>query len=231
MHRSRNNVCLNLGKGVYSLAEAAQYTKLPYRRVWSWFRPNDENGATGFLCTDYDRLENRAAISFHDLIDVLVAGQFRERGLSLQRIRAAYEQLKADFDTVHPFCRNELFTDGKNVFARVANELNDECLFEVISRQNFFPKIMLPHLRKIEYDTETSLALRWAVAPGIVLDPQIALGKPVLRGTGKTTYVIANAFHANNRNVDLVADAFGIETEDVLNAVDFEERNRIRSAA
>ena len=89
----------------------------------------------------------------------------------------------------------------------------------------------MPHLRKIEYDVGTSLASRWAIAPGVIVDPRVAMGKPVLRETGKTTWVIANAYYANNKNADIVADAFGIETEDVLSAVEFEGRKRNLKAA
>ena len=77
-------------------------------------------------------------------------------------------------------------------------------------------------LKHLDYDASTKLASRWNIAEGVVVDPRISFGKPVIRSTGVTTFVLANQYKANRKNSGLVADLYDVSEEDVLNAVRFE---------
>lgn len=93
-------------------------------------------------------------------------------------------------------------------------------LSEVVSQQLFFPMVR-ERLEKIEYAEDSELATRWQIAKGIVIDPDISFGQPVIHGTGVTTFVAARSYLANDRNADLVGELFGITPNDVLDAVAF----------
>lgn len=45
-----------------------------------------------------------------------------------------------------------------------------------------FPDIIEPFLKQLDYDPDTHLARRWHIADGVVLNPGILLGKPVVEG-------------------------------------------------
>ena len=108
-----------LGRGVYTFAEAAKLTGLKTARVKEWFRGcPDGSSRRPVLRSDYAPVDKDYAISFHDLIDVYVAGQLREHGVSLQTVRKAYGWMQTDLATPHPFCRQELLSDGKEIFMR-----------------------------------------------------------------------------------------------------------------
>ena len=82
-----------LGRGVYSFAEAARLTGLPHVRVLEWFRRKPVfNG-------DFSSVKGDFAISFYDLIDLYVAGQLREHGVSLQTVRKVYTKLQKALET------------------------------------------------------------------------------------------------------------------------------------
>lgn len=211
-----------IGFGVYNLAEVARYTQLHNQRVRAWFNGRDNGSSHGrVLQSDYRPIKKSQAVSFHDLIDVLVAGQFRELGVSLQVVRAAYSLLQTRFEARHPFCHRDLYTDGKQIFLRTAAELGDSVLSEVVSNQQFFSHVC-EYLTQVEYGEASALAERWCIAEGIVIDPQVSLGKPVIKGTGITSFVVANAYVANHADAALVADLFDIDEAAVLGAAKFE---------
>jgi uncharacterized protein (DUF433 family) len=162
------------------------------------------------------------AISFHDLIEVFVAGQLRDRGVSLQSLRKVYHRLQKDLDTRHPFCRREVLSDGKRVFTLGLDEQGREEMIEVLTRQRVFAEILLPFLKRISYDEATKLAWRWFVADKVVIDPAICLGKPVVEPVGIATAILASAYEANDHDAERVAEWYGVHASHVLAAVDFE---------
>ena len=69
-----------LGQGVYTVAEVSKLTELHPSRVRSWFRPRSDGSGVGpVFKSDYQPVGDDYAVSFFDLIDVLVAGTFRDR--------------------------------------------------------------------------------------------------------------------------------------------------------
>lgn len=201
-----------LGNGVYSLSEAARLTGLPVGRVREWF------GRSRMFQGDFQRVDGDRAISFFDLIDVFVAGQLREHGVSLQKVRKVYSELAREMRTDHPFCRTELLSDGKDVFSRFEE---GELLVDVLSKQGFFSKIILPFLKSIEYDAN-HLARRWKIADRVVIDPEICYGAPIVESVAVPTSVLAKSYAANGRDAAKVADFYGVNSKDVMAAVNFE---------
>jgi uncharacterized protein (DUF433 family) len=221
-----------LGQGIYTVAEVSRLTDLHPNRVRSWFKKrSDGSGAGPIFDSDYQPIDGDYAVSFYDLIDVLVAGAFRDQfHVPMQVIRRAHALLQKRLDTKHPFCHNDLYTDGRAIFLCAAHELKEDVLSEVVSRQQFFLHVR-ERLDHIDYHEITKLARRWKIAKGVVVDPLVALGKPTVENSGVTTYVIANQYEANARDGVLVADLYGVSQNDVANAVTFEKWYRRRHAA
>ena len=212
-----------LGHGVYSLPEAATLTRLKPRRVREWFQVRAIGpGHRPVFSSDYPPVDGDRAISFHDLIELFVAGQLRDHGLSLQTLRKVHKKLQGDLQTRHPFCRREILTRGGQAFTLGLDERGEEEMIEVLTRQRVLPEILLPFLRRIDYDPATEMARRWCIADLVVIDPTICLGKPIIEGIGITTAVLAASYEANDQNAELVADWFRVHPKHVIAAVDFE---------
>lgn len=162
-------------------------------------------------------------VSFLDLIDTYVVGRFREAGVKMSTVRQAYEILESDWGTQHPFAHSKLYTDGKNVIVGAASKLADELLYDAITKQMLFLELR-GRLERIDYSDHTHLAARWRIAAGVMIDPEISFGKPVIQGTGTQTWIVARQYHANRQNAGLVGDLFGISENDVKNAVQFEAK-------
>jgi uncharacterized protein (DUF433 family) len=212
-----------LGNGVYGYREAARLTGLKPERVREWFRTRSTSvKRPPVFSSDYKAIDGGRAISFLDLIDVFIAGQLREHGVSLQTLRGVYVRLQAELNAKHPFCRSELLSDGKIVFTRGMDDKGQEELKEVLTLQKVFPQIILPFLKRIDYGEVTELAERWHIARLVVIDPRICFGKPIVEAYSIPTTVLADAYQANGQDAERVADWFNVNAEHVLAAVEFE---------
>ncbi len=212
-----------LGRGVYSLPYAARLTHLKPQRVREWFRGRMKpESRTSIFQSDYQAVGGDQAISFLDLIELFVAGQLREHGVSLQSLRKVHEQLKVDLGNRHPFSRRELLTKSGQVFTYGLDEQGKAEMVEVLSGQRVLPDILLPFLTRIDYDEATEMAKRWRVSELIVIDPAICLGKSYVEGTGIASSILASSYEANGQNAELVADWFRVHSKHVIAAVEFE---------
>ncbi len=221
-----------IGQGLYTVAEVSRLTEMNPNRVRSWFKHRSDNAGRGPIFeSDYQPVDGDYAVSFYDLIDVLVAGQFRDKHhVPMRIVRRAHTLLQEELDAEHPFCHSDLYTDGKRIFQYAATNLGEGRLSDIISRQQFFLHIK-EKLSHIDYSEINSLARRWRIANGVVIDPSISMGKPTIEKTGVTTYVIANQYYANLENSALVADLYDVSENDVVNAIKFEHRYGIRQVA
>ena len=168
-----------------------------------------------------------------DLIDVLVASQFRDQyKVPMPTVRNAYSVLQKELKFKHPFCLSDLYTDGKRIFSLAASKISgdEKNLSDVISHQQFFLHIK-EQLSHIDYGEVSKIAERWRIAQGIVIDPKINIGKPTIENTGIMTFIVANQYFANNKNTSLIADLYDLSEKDIINAVKFEEWYRKRQVA
>lgn len=215
-----------LGHGVYVLSEAAQLTGLKRARVreWFWRRVSDPVPRSIFD-GDYTGVAEGQSISFLELVEVFVAGQLREHGVSLQSLRRAHAKLQEDWETRHPFARKEFRTDGQNVLVRALDEPERRIVCEAITTSQVFESVIRPTLEKIDYDPISNLATKWHLAPLVVLNPRVCFGQPIVEPVGITTYVLAAFYLANGRNAKRVANWYEVEEKHVMAAVEYETRH------
>jgi uncharacterized protein (DUF433 family) len=215
-----------LGHGVYDISEAARFTGLRQARVREWFRERVSHPISRpVFRSDYAGVGEGHSISFLELVEVFVAGQLREHGVSLRSIRRAHAKLQNAWATRHPFARGEIRTGGRNVFVSALEEPERRIVAEAVTKSQVFERVILPTLEKIDYDQASQLATKWHLSPLVVLDPRVCFGQPIVEPVGITTYVLAAFYLANGRNARKVANWYEIEEKHVLAAVEFETRH------
>lgn len=211
-----------LGTGSYGIPEAARLARVNPRTANRWFSGSGRDRPDRLFQSHLPAVDRRHALSFLDLIDLLVVGRFRDEGVSLQTVRRVYGRLQDSLDTAHPFGHHRLLTDGRTIFMETLDHVGDKHLEEVLSGQKAMPEVLRPYLKQIEYAPDTQTAARWNIAQGVVIDPARSFGKPIIAAEGTTTYVLAQAFWANDEDADLVADLFDVSPDAVRQAVAFE---------
>lgn len=221
-----------VGKGIYSLPEVSRYTGMGVSKLRHWFRGRDDR----LFHSDYSESSVPYAISFYDLIDARVVTSLREMGISMKDIRNVREVFSTRWGTPHPYCMRKFYVDvrERRVLEELRSASDDDgiALADALMGQGYMDEVIRPDLEEIDYSAMTEIAEKWHIAPGIVIDPLVMLGKPVLDGSRLTTQIVASQYYAYDGDAFEVADLYDIDEQQVRNAVEFEaSRGTVKSAA
>ena len=205
------------------MSEVSRLASIAPATVRSWFLGrSDRIGKGPILKPDYDLVNGDRAFSFLDLIDALAIGRFREKGVKMSLVRQVHAILGEELGTAHPFARARLRTDGSSIVAEEADRQGNQTLHDAVTKQYIFECIH-DAFERVDYSEITQLAERYRITEGVVIDPKIAFGKPVVERTGTCASIIARQYEANGRDESLVADLYEISESAVMNAVRFQE--------
>lgn len=222
-----------VGVGLYTFTEAARLTNIPSRDLRRWLdgytytsrESNERIRSTPLWATELAG-EEVEGISFHDLLEVRFVAAFRKFGVSLQTIRCASQHARDIFDHPYPFTCKRFQTDGRTIFAEAIEETGETQFLDLVKKQYAFAQVIESSLyRGIEFG-KNELAQRWFPmnrSKAVVLDPQIAFGKPVITDVGIRTSTLYDAFKAEGSK-QTAAKLFEVPIAAVEAAISFEER-------
>lgn len=222
-----------VGIGLYSFPEAAKLTGIESSRLRRWlhgysYHPKGEDAKRTATPLWESALfkEELDALSFGDLLEVRFVDVFRKHGVSMSTIRVAAQHARELFNTDYPFTNRRFRTDGRAVFAEAIRETGDVEMIDLGKKQYVFEKVVRPSLYTgIEFG-EDELAKRWfpvANSRAVVLDPQIAFGKPIVTDVGIRTDVLYESFMVE-QDKHTVARIYEVPVSAVEQAVRFEQR-------
>lgn len=222
-----------VGVGLYSFPEAAKLTGIESSSLRRWLRGYGRTKKGSGAAYDIEALwtsplqdEDFDAISFADLLEVRFVNAFRKYGVSLQTIRTAARHAREMFGTNYPFTNRRFRTDGRGIFAEALRETGETEMMDLGKKQYVFDKVVRPSLYSgIEFG-EDELATRWFPVPqskAVVLDPQIAFGKPIVTEVGVRTDILYDAYLAED-DKHVVARLYEVPLSAVEHAIRFEQR-------
>jgi len=230
---------LLLGKGLYSFPRASQLTGIPSQslRRWALGRTSGplSTSSRPLVPLELPSIEGEQALSFLNLVELKLVGEFRRLELPLQYIRRVVEVLRDSYDVDHPLACRRLLTDGRAIFAEI-DEHGDFACIEIAGRRPnhvVIEEVIQPFFQDIEFYHDSDLAKRWfpmGAGGGVMLDPAIAMGEPVLSDFGVQTSLLASLV-ASGDSVEKVADWYEVPPSGVRRAVHFENRLLGRVAA
>ncbi|QCX50245.1 DUF433 domain-containing protein [Ralstonia pseudosolanacearum] len=213
------------GIGLYTLKEAERLTGAPSREVSRWlFGCRFKDGARPPLWkTQLSELDEKV-IGFRDLMELRIVKAFRTHDVSLRVIRTAIGNARELFAIDYPFTANRFLTDGKSIFYEALKEHGEIELTDIVRRQMVFEHIVRPELYAgIEF-TANGQAKRWYPLMNsniVVLDPDIAFGKPVLADYEVRTDTVADAYRTE-KSKKTVASLYDIPVSAVEAAIRYE---------
>jgi uncharacterized protein (DUF433 family) len=214
-----------IGKGIYSLPQAARLVGVPPQRLRRWVV--GAPGGKAALPTPPAMLDGEPVLEFADLISALFIQAFREKNISLQHIRYAAFKAAKDLRNDRPFSLRNFATDGRRIYHWFGP--NRQHLLDAETGQHVMIPIFKPLLQKIRYGL-TLEAERWyplGKHRRIVIDPAIALGEPTVRGV--PTRVLFGPVEAGNSPAE-VAGWYGLTKAEVLAACEFERKMSAKAA-
>jgi uncharacterized protein (DUF433 family) len=225
IERERNDPAAG---GFYTVREAARLLNIHNSGVIThWLKLEGKMPAV--IRRQYQPIGRAQELGFLDLIEVRFVEHFRKRGYSLQSLRKAAEVARAALRTEHPFALYgaSFIAERKNIFLRVATEIRDSKLLNLVTKQYAMYDVLEEVLQRgVTFDPTSGLAVRWYPKPAeykhIVIDPTIAFGQPALDESRVASDAIFAAWEAEGGNFSAVADWFDISEALVQEAVDFE---------
>lgn len=205
----------SLGVGVYGLSELRQFLAVSGKR-------EDADNALPWLRSILNPVGHspwQADYSFSDLISLFVVRELLKKGLSRSTIREAETYLRVKWHTDRPFVRDEIKTDGVDVFC------DDHVITKQIESANrhgqqTMREAVKDKLTSVRYND--GIATAWIPAEGVLLDPKVQFGEPVIQGTRIPTEAVANV--ARSLGEDCAAGRFDIEADQVAAAIAFEQQ-------
>jgi len=219
----------------YGIAEASRFVGMRASRVRRWLKGYSYKWSVGGevrrgsqepIVVDAGA-EGKQGAAFLDIIELLFARSFVDKGFPLQRVRAALGEAKTIFHLEYPFAQQQFFTDGREIYLQVKKN-EPEHLLQLFSKgQWVFPQVIHAVSEQITFDSESGMPLDWwprGKEGGVLISPRISFGAPSLAGLNVKTSNIYDLFVAEDRDPDAVAKWYRIPARDVLAAVEFEER-------
>jgi len=171
-----------IGEGIFLIRDICEILVLPYPRVRHWvieFWDNRLGKAYGNKYSFGDN--NNRAVNFYSLIEFYTFYHLRQKGVSAQRIQKAHKVISKEVDTLYPFAKAGISTDGKEIwYDHLENLIKADG-----STQFDFKQIIEPFLLKIEYDKDLLAEKYYPLGKthSVVVDPKHQFGQPTIQGT------------------------------------------------
>ena len=216
-----------LDVGIFSVSEAAALLNVSPQRVRGWAFGYVNTKGAPILKNDFGPIDGRYAVSFATLIEMDVIRRFANVGVSVKSMRSMILEARELAGSDHPFATDlVLRTDGKKLFAELANTTGDRALYDLKDKNWAMYDIVFQSL-KSDVVYEAGVATHWfprrAATPNVVVHPHFAFGEPCLWGHFIPTSTIVEALAAENDNVETVREWYDLEEAEILEAVRFEQ--------
>lgn len=225
MHRETHDP---LAGGFYTAAEAARLLGISNSRtIVDWLKGRSTRGPV--VQRQYEPVGNSQELGFLDLIEVRFIDQFRRQGYSLQSLRRAAQVAREELGVEHPFALYGVTFVGerKNLFLKVAKDIGDTKLLNLVTRQYAMYEVLEEVLQKgISFDVISGIATQWRPKekefPKVVIDPTVAYGQPSLEQWRLPTTTVFDAWKAEGGDYSALADWFEVDEASIREAVEFE---------
>ncbi len=213
---------LQIGSGIYTIAEIAKILSLPYARVNSWINKYWDNTFYKELNSSYTwKVERSKAVDFYTLVELYILILLGEAGVSTREIIKARIELSKVYDTPFPFAQKKIIesikTDGKKIFFKTNNgtiSLDGARQFQIDFVKVFF--------KNLEFDNEFMANKFYPLGKNrrIIVDPTRQFGHPVIGNTNIYPETLYN-LHKAGEPTKFIAHIYEIGEKEVLDAIEY----------
>ncbi len=222
-----------LGKGMYTVAEAALYCRVTTAMMTRWLFGT----ASGEPVMVPQFGTEERLVSFLDLVQTLAIREIRnQHKVPLPKFRQALQCAEETLGLKHPFARHHCtyLLNGELVIRRTQDE---DDFVEASGKhrgQRLFAFVEM-YLKSLDF-TPDGLAYKYRIFASnhstpvaVTMDPKVRFGEPLLP-SGYTALTISGAIKTEG-SVNQAAEAYGISVEEVEAAYQFADHLAGKSAA
>jgi len=221
MRRSKDNAADLRTIPCYTIPEAAHYLRVSPSTLRSWVLGQDY--VTGGEQRRYKPLlkiaERRPpTLSFLDLVEAHVLKAIRrDHHVPMQKVRRALDWVAKEFGSKRPLLDHQFASDGYNLFLEHYGSLVDLSATPQLAMR----EVLRLYLTRIERDAAGVPIKLYPFTrrseqgdpAAVEVDPRVSFGRPVIRGTGIPTHIIAERYKAGDSLAMLAQDYERTEAE------------------
>lgn len=225
-----------LGKGLYSLTEAARIASFATQkklspaaiRRWLWGYSYSTAGepktAQPLWVPQLAPMTESRVVSFRDLVEVMFVATFRNEGISLQTIRRIIGRATDLIEGKYPLSSLKFASYSKTIVADTVDPHERRSVFDLDSGQ-YLLETEFDRLRAALDYTELSASRWWPLGKNrrVVVDPRRGFGRSIVAAEGVPTAALQGAYRAEG-SIEAVARWFNVSEESVRDAVEYEDR-------
>ncbi len=208
-----------LQRPTYTVPDAARWAETTRQTARRWIAGYHHHGDRWSAPVTARRGDD-AFLSFEDLVEVAVVAAIRRQHISMGTIRQAVGFAKGVLDVERPLVTLQFKHDGRQLF------LGGKAVHEGYTNLNRFGQLAMATIEDVlkDVDYEADLASSWwpiGREQGIIVDPRVNFGRPVIASLGVRTESLADRWSAGDSIVSL-ADEYNAPQELIERAVRFE---------
>lgn len=217
---------------VYSVQQAAGLALVSSATVRRWLYGYSQPGHQMRPVFPDHEDENRH-LSFLEVAEIVVASGFRRKGIQLERIRSARRYAAESMEMDYPFATLNMKQYGLHIVTEFQeHEPGTPLLVLDTQGQLTFPGMVAESLER--FDWLGQWASRWFPVGKdvpIVVDPQMAAGRPTVEDRGITIDSIMRRFTKGKQDPAFIAEDYDLEEVSILNIIRYATENRHLLAA
>ncbi len=215
---------------LYSYAEVAQYTRVPYNTFRNWARGYDYptrhgSGHSGSLVRVLSSTARQPKVPFVGLAGALVIAAFRQKKIRMVKIREGLNAIEKVVGVDYALANELVYTAGAEILLAYAKKHRDDeirALIDPASGQVSFVEPVRQYLELITYGDD-----QWAerlYLPGfkntkVVVDMHRGFGQPILEKHRLRVVDIADRFWYGEDDPAAIAADLEIDEREVLDVI------------
>lgn len=210
---------IELGRrGAFTTSQVGRLIGVDPEKLATWL-----SGHPPLIDSDLPNVAGRLALSFDGLVEARAVAYLLKGGISRRKLAKAMEAMRKRYKDPHPLARERsIITDGAAVL-----EIDGHNIIDLLSDSYLLAATILPGLSgRVVFRSGRAAWLEPFPEdlPLVRIDPGRAFGRPVVveSKVAVPTGVLSEA--ARVEGVEDAADWFGVTTDAVDQAVEFEER-------
>jgi uncharacterized protein (DUF433 family) len=200
-----------LGKGIYSIDEAALFGRVSPRLIDRWLYGSAQGESV--VDPEFGDAEEKT-ISFLDFIQTLAIGRLRT---DVRRTRIGL------FGPPHDPKRQEIY------ICIVKEEADADKYFQITGKNHgnqLIRQVLQPYMRRLSFDEKTDLASSYCPLERdglrVVMDPKVRFGEPYLESCGYTARTLFDAYQVE-RSIERAAEMYGVTGKEIELAIEYFE--------
>lgn len=214
---------VEIGNGIYTLPDLAKILNLDYQKVHRLLNEYWDKRFAGDLGDKYSwSIGNSRAVSFHTLIEFYIFYQFKNAGVSIQKILKAHQELTSMYNTAFPFANSSILDGIYCVGKKIVFEIRENIIIELDSTKQLNLKFIKNFFNKLDFDKNNIAKRLYPLGKNnsVIVDPEHQFGQPTIFGTNLFPETIYNLYR-NKETKKFISASYGITVKQVTDAIEY----------